>query len=549
MSSFDLSEAKSELRNAFKDLSERGLINGAKWYCFYTKIRISEHLFALKTEKKEKIKQYQKEEIDLEMEDLYFYAKSLFDMKEFLRCSDYLEKIKKSTSNQYYKCLFLKLYSKFLAGEKRKEEEAIEIESKSNIKPVNKELSEIHSEILSTKSNDPFLKYLLGVVSKEMNRKNESIAYFVSSINSYPLLWSSWDELIHLSTEREIYEEILSNLKHQHWIVQFFIGKAQKELQLNEDALGIFQQLFQYFPSTWLSNQISMTFYHMTEYEEAQERFENTRKKDQYCLDCMDTYSNILFVRDEKAKLSFLAHESHLNDKYKPETCVINGNYYSRKGDHAKAILYFKRAIKLDASYISAWTLMGHEYMEIKNASEAIKAYRTSVEINPKDFRAWYGLGQAYELLQMNLYSIYYYGKASALRPYDSRMWIALGNVYEQLTRYKDALRCYERARKNKDPDGTALIKMGNLYYCIGNKQQSAECYIQHLSEKEQSDYDHKDFQAILSLAKYFRDNSEFEESEKYCNLLLSYDTNEVEEAKSILKEIRNLTQLQKLPF
>lgn len=482
------------------------------------------------------------------MEDLYLYAKSLFDVKEFLRCTFYLEKIQKINSNQYYKCLFLKLYSKFLAGEKRKEEETMENESKTTIKAINKELPDIYSEILSSKSNDPFLKYLLGIVLKEMNRKNEAISFFIQSVNTYPLLWSSWDELIHLCKEREIFEEILSNLKHQHWIIQFFIAKSQKELQLNEEALNVFQQLYKIFPSTWLSNQISMTFYHMTEYEEAQQRFEIVRKNDPFCLDDMDTYSNILFVRDDKTNLSGLAHDSQMNDKYRPETCVINGNYYSKKSDHVKAILYFKRAIKLDASYLSAWTLMGHEYMEIKNASEAIIAYRTAVEIDSKDFRAWYGLGQAYELLQMNLHSIYYYGKASALRPYDSRVWVALGNVYSSLGRHKDALRCYERARKNKDPDGTALLKMGNLYEQINNKEKSIECYIQHLSEKDQNEYDHKDFTAILSLAKYYRDTGNFDESEKYCNLLLQYDTNEVEEAKSILKELRNL-KLQKLPF
>lgn len=51
------------------------------------------------------------------------------------------------------------------------------------------------------------------------------------------------------------------------------------------------------------------------------------------------------------------------------------------------------RAIKLDKKFISAWTLMGHEYLEIKNTSAAIESYRTAVDADPTDFRAWYGLG------------------------------------------------------------------------------------------------------------------------------------------------------------
>ena len=32
--------------------------------------------------------------------------------------------------------------------------------------------------------------------------------------------------------------------------------------------------------------------------------------------------------------------------------------------------------MKLNPRYLGAWTLMGHEYMEMKNTSAAIQAYR-----------------------------------------------------------------------------------------------------------------------------------------------------------------------------
>ena len=55
------------------------------------------------------------------------------------------------------------------------------------------------------------------------------------------------------------------------------------------------------------------------------------------------------------------------------------GNYYSLKSEHEKAILYFKRALKLESRYLSAWTLMGHEYVELKNPAAAVEAYRKAV--------------------------------------------------------------------------------------------------------------------------------------------------------------------------
>ena len=89
-----------------------------------------------------------------------------------------------------------------------------------------------------------------------------------------------------------------------------------------------------------------------------------------------DTYSNILYVKESFAKLSYLAHKAALTDKYRPETCCVIGNYYSMKGHHEKAVLYIKRALKLNREYLSAWTLMSHEYVEMKNTSAAIEAYR-----------------------------------------------------------------------------------------------------------------------------------------------------------------------------
>jgi hypothetical protein len=45
----------------------------------------------------------------------------------------------------------------------------------------------------------------------------------------------------------------------------------------------------------------------------------------------MDTFSNILFVKEAFAPLSHLAHRLARSDKYTPETCCVIGNYYSLK--------------------------------------------------------------------------------------------------------------------------------------------------------------------------------------------------------------------------
>ena len=51
------------------------------------------------------------------------------------------------------------------------------------------------------------------------------------------------------------------------------------------------------------------------------------------------------------------------------------GNFYSLEGDHEKAVAYFRRAVRLNRHDQSAWILLGHEYLELKNCTMAIEAY------------------------------------------------------------------------------------------------------------------------------------------------------------------------------
>ena len=103
-------------------------------------------------------------------------------------------------------------------------------------------------------------------------------------------------------------------------------------------------------------------------------------------------------MTENNTALSKLAHDYLAIDKDRPEICCIIGkfakgpltsrplqftfglgNYYSLRAEHEKAVKYFRRATQLDRTYLSAWTLMGHEYVEMKNSHAAIEAYRKAV--------------------------------------------------------------------------------------------------------------------------------------------------------------------------
>lgn len=61
------------------------------------------------------------------------------------------------------------------------------------------------------------------------------------------------------------------------------------------------------------------------ELDKAIETFKHLQTVDPYRLDNLDTYSNLLYVRELKTDLANLAHHAVSIDKYKVETCCVVG--------------------------------------------------------------------------------------------------------------------------------------------------------------------------------------------------------------------------------
>lgn len=134
------------------------------------------------------------------------------------------------------------------------------------------------------------------------------------------------------------------------------------------------------------------------DFQRAEAQFDRILATDPFRIDDIDIYSNILYVNDNRTKLSKLAHHFLQVDKERPEVCCLVGellihefsesfpysherigNHYSLRSEMEKAITYFRRATELNQSYLSAWTLMGHEYIEVKNSHAAIESYRRAI--------------------------------------------------------------------------------------------------------------------------------------------------------------------------
>lgn len=56
--------------------------------------------------------------------------------------------------------------------------------------------------------------------------------------------------------------------------------------------------------------------------------FQNLQEVDPYRLDNLDIFSNLLFVKELKKEMAFLAHKAVEINKYRPETCCVIGKHF-----------------------------------------------------------------------------------------------------------------------------------------------------------------------------------------------------------------------------
>jgi len=382
--------------------------------------------------------------------------------------------------------------------------------------------------------------YMLGVLLKRKNCKEEAREVLVEALNKMPLLWSAWLELASLITQRDARSQVFDKLQ-DHWAKNFYLSCFFLDKQQAKDCIDMNCCLYRTFKgSVFIMNQIAHASYISLEYDIAIDWFQRLLRQDPYRYENLDLYSNILYIKENYGELANLAFNIFKNDKYRPESCCVIGNYYSLRGDHQKSALYFMRAIKLDKKFISAWTLMGHEYLEMKNTSAAIESYRTAVDTDPSDFRAWYGLGQAYEMNAMYSYATHYYANAALAKPQDSRMWNAMSNCYDKMDKKAEAKKCSERAERFKDKEGIALHKLAKLYVSIGDLDKAAICFKLNLKRKDMEETSETS-EALLFLAKYSRDKGKFEEAMQYARHLHDYFVADREEAGALLRELAKL--------
>lgn len=417
----------------------------------------------------------------------YKRAKNLFYLGQYKRAAFYLRDLKQSSAEN--RCLYY--HSQYMAIETDRLNMAAESESVSNtikqvLQKINDVLSELEKDIKKVKP-DSWLLYIYSKLLLKLSKTDQARDSLLTSIRLEPLNWPAWDLLASLIIDKHHLKSLDIPSQWPRW---FFYGSVYMRLQMFEEAYDLYVNVISKFFSTsaYVIGQIAVAQNELRDIEAAVDNFKKVRSIDPYRLDLMDVYSNALYVSQRRYELASLAHTANEIEPFRYETCFCLANFYSLRAQHDKAATYFSRALKLDPTNVSAWVLMGHEFMEMKKTEDAIKAYRSAINLDRTDPRAWYGLGQLYEILKLPNISLDNYLEAHKLKPHDSRITIALADSYEKLEWYDQAIIYYKRA------GGAGLSKLAPLLEKLNRSEEALQAYIQFLEWLKQTDsYDSLD--------------------------------------------------------
>lgn len=467
----------------------------------------------------------------------YLLAKSVFDLGEYQRAAHL------TRNHQTRELMFLHYYSQYLAYEKERLDRMVEPSSVSS--PASEkafyQLRESLDNLFEkseTARDDAYMRYLYGVVLVKLNLPREAAKELLKSVRMDALCWCSWQQLSQIIMDEGQMKQIVP--PHQ-WLSFFYLAATYAELLLYEQASKLYEDLLLTFSeSNYINCQLGVINYHRRETERAVNHFSIVRTSDPYRLESIDIYSNLLYVKENQGEISSLARLTNRIDPFRVETCLCIANFYSIRGQHAKAIIYFSRALQLNPNHLSAWTLMGHEYVELKNTPAAIQAYRSAIRCQKRDFRAWYGLGQTYEILKMPAYSVYYYSKANYLKPNDTRLIMAIGHNYEKLGRYEEAANCFIKA------GFSARIPLARLYEKLNDKHKAAAVYNEYVAnfEEKQEEYNLKIGDLTMAyrfLAQYFLNCEKYPQAQLAAQMCMYFPETR-EEAKDILSQLQHAT-------
>ncbi|KRZ96749.1 Cell division cycle protein 23 -like protein, partial [Trichinella sp. T8] len=369
--------------------------------------------------------------------------------------------------------------------------------------------------------DDPYFLTLYGKLYMRLNYKSNAEKYFIDAIRILPRCWPAWVYLV------ECQDSPMNFMKlalPDHWMKLFSFVNLYLKFLDGSSAKEVLDKFItpELANTPYIINQIATINVYARKFPTA-----------------IDEYRRLIAIEPNREE-GFKRRIELSGDEMVSHKRALTANYYSSMRKHEEAMSWYTRAVKLDPNSCNAWTLLGHEGLELRNYISSSHAYSRALEIDPRDYRVWYSLGQYYDVLQCPAFATFYYGRAHT--DDDGRMTIALGDVFLRQNDVEQAVRCLWKSHCIGNFDNSTLIRLGQCYEKANMLDEAAEMYLKFLDREESP---RNPSQLALKnchkfLAKYYFHKKDFKKAIDYAHPCLEINALR-EPMKRLLNDVNKL--------
>jgi tetratricopeptide (TPR) repeat protein len=139
-----------------------------------------------------------------------------------------------------------------------------------------------------------------------------------------------------------------------------------------------------------------------------------------------------------------------------------------QRGDHQRAVVHFRAAIRLQPNYGPSRLLIGSSLLALGKNAEALSELKRAVNLLPDEPQGRLQLARAYEVSGNRLAAVQEYQKLVELDPREGEYAYQLGKAYVKLSEW-----CYQQIAR-LDPDSARLRQSLGQEYLLQEKYDLA---------------------------------------------------------------------------
>ena len=173
-----------------------------------------------------------------------------------------------------------------------------------------------------------------------------------------------------------------------------------------------------------------------------------------------------------------LLAEILLRMRDQPDALHLKGAVARKRGDHARAVEWFRRSLAVRRNQPAVWNNLGNALSDLGRRQEAITAYREAVAARPDFADAWINLGIALTEAGREDEALEALARAKRLvSPPPVRLLLAEARALKAAERLEEARSVLERARARAPEDLRVLNNLANLLRDMGASEEAVRHY------------------------------------------------------------------------